>query len=116
MASKKETYPEVGDPDRLGAYYLILDQYRQSIAAGAPLPIEWLSDSIRDGVLKDIVDYQSDLRHALKDLAVAEAIAETEREKPVLIGEEPEPVEEPVIEPESPADDPAVEAEAEAPA
>ena len=88
----KETYPDISSPERPGALLLVLDQYRQSIITGEPLPVEWLAASVEAGVLLPVADFIKDVRDAEVALAAAEAVAQAERDKPEVIGEdEPAP-------------------------
>lgn len=59
-----ETYPDTrgNDPEILRRYYGALDEYRQSLASGNPLPIEYLVAQLTTTEYVDLVDYRADLR------------------------------------------------------
>ena len=85
---KTETYIETGG-EQSSARFLVLDQFRQSIISGNPLPLEWLWESLKSGTVQPLNEFIADVLQAEKELAVAEAAAAEEREKPEVIGEDP---------------------------
>lgn len=73
MAKKTETYP-AGPVDLSVA---VLDEYREAVAAGRPLPIEYLTDVLTSGQPQNVREYVAAWRDA--DEAAAKLAEEAEK-------------------------------------
>jgi len=74
----EETYPDVTTPEAVASHYLVLDQYRQSIASQAPLPIEWLANSLYEARACDVFEFVASLRQQRDEQTAAQEAAAAE--------------------------------------
>lgn len=117
MAKEKqypsETYPDLrgGDPEILRRYYGALDEYRQALAAGVPLPVEYLVAKLTTDGEVLLSDHVAALRQVEQERQLFEEVGSVDEEavaaaeealaNPAPVAEdqpEPEPVVEPVAE------------------